>query len=489
VLRVPVTVFYVLLFFSISSNRADAQVCQNLEEKVLCHTQNLVTDKNRQHFRNLGQQIPFLNKDRNLGLCQLGIQKQSEKVGKKEIIKTEASKLAPLLQKLDSIRESRSFIEKSETGEIDKLERILKKSSLLSYSSSTQLEDLTQQIQKEKVWNPNQLSGEIENKLTSLSSSLGQNNFPDDVLNEMSFAKNLNQECSANSSIIRFLKDSAQNDTPRFYHFKKALAGEFKMTEVEPAFEKCRKKVSPLSACQLSKEEKIKNLEVEFSEQVCVLKELFPRVGSQLNPVSLEIPSIAGDLVTEGPGERPTEKEAKSKEFKFNIACKEDFSLGGIARMAAGAGASFVSHELSHEAVATITGTDLKWNMQNGTWKCQDCSEYIRPIAIAGLASHSISSEYIVQNPSKDSQFQKGWLFFNVYNTSAYFIRDWMARAGKLKESGFSTGAIDKSGAGDLRAFTKKESYLLGAAMIGHQLFSAYRYVKDRQDYQCKKEW
>ena len=97
--------------------------------------------------------------------------------------------------------------------------------------------------------------------------------------------------------------------------------------------------------------------------------------------------------------------------------------------------------------------------------------------------------QYIVQNQSDDSQFQKGWLFFNFYNTANYFYKDWSGRAGKNAGTGYAGAAISKKGAGDLQAFSNKESYTIGALMLGQQLFSGYRYLQNRQNYQCKKEW
>lgn len=465
-----------------------AQDCQQIEDRALCKTKKSATDLSIEKIQSFAQEINYEVGDKKSLLCKMGLQNENEDLI--ELAKWEATRLATHLQKLDAVRESRKLVPESENKEVDQLERIIKNSSLLSYSK--EMESISSEIISEKVWNPNQLTPGMNQKLKVAQGKLKQYQFPKEVLKEMSFAKNVPPRCFANNSVLKMLSDSAKENSPRSYHFKKSLLQEFSSSVVLKAYQKCdspKEQKSQKPVCQISAEEKMKRTEAEYAEQVCVLKELMPQTGSQLNNVSLDIQSVSGDLVTQGRGDRPTEAEAKSKNFRWNIVCPEDLSIGGLARGAAGAGASFLTHELAHEAVSRVTGEELEWNIKTGAWKCKNCKDHIKPIAMAGFLSHSVGSEYIVQNQSHDSQFQKGWLFFNVFNTTAYFAKDWLARAGKVEGGSYMTGAVDRSGAGDLRAFTKKESYIMGTAMVGHQLFSAYRYVKNRQDYQCKKDW
>ncbi len=486
-----IRVFFAFIFLALILPRTSvAQDCLQFEDRALCKTKNPANDSSIEKIRSLTQEINFEIADKNALLCKIGMKNDDGAEDLKELANWEASRLATHLQKLDALRESRKLVPGSETKEIERLEKIIKNSSLLSYSK--EMENLSTEIKREKVWNPNQFTAGMNQKLNVAERNLEKNQFPEEILKEMSFAKNTPSRCNTNNSVLKTLSDSAKESSPRSYHFKKSLLQEFSSPVVSKAFQKCdspEKQKSQKPLCQVSHAEKMNRTEAEYAEQVCVLKELMPQAGSQLNNVSLDIPSASGDLVTEGPGDRPTEEEAKSKKFRWNIVCPEDLSIGGIARGAAGAGASFLTHELAHETVSRVTGEKLDWNPKRGTWRCTNCQNNLKPIAMAGLASHAVSSEYIVQNQSHDSQFQKGWLFYNVFNTTAYFAKDWMARAGRVQGESYASGRVDKSGAGDLRAFTKKESYIMGTAMIGHQLFSAYRYVKNRQDYQCKKQW
>lgn len=446
-----------------------------LEYEVLpCDRSSATGTKTIKDMSKFAKDITHFSTDKKELKCQLGLKDESEL---KDFVRTEISRLAPQIQKLQTLRNKKS--NSAETlAEIDRMENVLKKSSFLSYT--TELGLVTELIKNEKVWNPNRLSKEMDRKVSDAAKSLKHHDFPEILFKEMSYNQKNIENCA-------FVRPSMKS--PRAYHFYKILLQNYSGVAVAEAAKQCASSNSSAESCAAPKSERIKTLETEIAEQVCLLKVLSPVVGAQIETVSLEIPSVAGELVTNGPGLRPTEAEAKSKDFRLNVLCPEDLSIGGLVRGALGAGASFATHELSHEGASRVVGKKLKWNTSNGTWSCNDCSDQIKPIAIAGMLSHNVSSELLVRNQTNDSQFQKGWLFFNIFNTSSYFVRDWMARSGKLTKSGFATGTVDKKGAGDLRAFSKNESYLLGALMIGHQVYSGYRYLDNRQDYQCKKDF
>ncbi len=448
--------------------------CSIAKEVLPCDQSAKFLKNTTLQLSSFSSEVTYVSGNKKKLLCNLGLKSE---ISFKDLVQNEVSRLAPQLQKLQELRETKNYSE-ANLAEVDRIEMVLKRSSLFAYTSV--LDSIANQIKKERVWNPNRLSQEIEKKLTQAVTSLKKNNFPDVLLKEMSLNQNKLEECGFTASA---------KYSPRSYHFNKILRQNYPAPSVLEASKKCIPAYAQAELCQASSADKIKVIETEVSEQVCLLKELSPTIAPELQDVKLQIPSIAGDLVTSGPGIRPTEEEAKSKNFRLNVLCPEDVSLGGLARGAMGAAASFATHELSHEGVSRVVGQKLEWDIAKGTWSCNNCSGQIKPIAIAGLLSHSVGSEAIVQNQSNDSQFQKGWLFFNMFNTSSYFIRDWMARSGKTSKSSWAAGTIDSKGAGDLRAFSKKESYLMGSLMIAHQLYSGYRYLKKRQDYQCKKEW
>ncbi|MBC7743380.1 MAG: hypothetical protein H7061_14375 [Bdellovibrionaceae bacterium] len=467
-------VFQLIGFVRANTIPDSVKECRLEYEALPCDRSATIETKALRDLNKFSKDVAYASKDKKKLSCQLDIKTETDL---KDFVQIEISRLAPQIQKLQKLRNENSRTA-SEVSEIDRIEIILKRSSLLSYSS--ELESIADQIKQEKIWNPNRLSKEIEKKSIKVSKSLKLNGFPEVLFKEMSYNQKNIENCD--------LAGSA-NNSARSYHFFKILLQNFSANSVVEAAKKCPYQKSTGEVCTATKVDRIKILESEISEQVCFLKELSPNIGAQIEKVSLEIPSVAGELVTNGNGPRPSEEEAKSKDFRLNVLCAEDLSLGGLARGAIGAGASFATHELSHEVVSRAVGKKLEWNTSSGTWQCNNCNDQIKPIAIAGLVSHNISSEVIVRNQDNDSQLQKGWLLFNIYSTSSYFIRDWLARSGKIGGSGYATGTVDKNGAGDLRAFSKKESYILGSLMIGHQLYSGYRYLNNRQDYQCKKNW
>ncbi|MBC7372240.1 MAG: hypothetical protein H7326_11780 [Bdellovibrionaceae bacterium] len=474
---------FLFIFFAGAAS-AQANECAQVEDQILCRSGAPTPVSNRSQLRELSQELSFSSEQRPELLCRMGI--ANSKKDLKEVVNFEASRLAPLLQKIQSVRESRKLANGRDSSELDKLERTIKKTSLLSYSD--QSDETSAILQKDGIWNPNKLTPPLKKQVQSTTADLESRSFPDTLLREIAFAQNVPENCSRDNSKLAYLKSSAKSDSPQMYHFKKTLLQDSSLVEVQGAVQACSPaKENIPKICTLSAEEKRQTAEQEYNAQVCALKKIFPVAAAALGKLSLEIPSVGGDLVTEGLGEKPTIEEAKSKNFQWNFLCPEDLSAGGILRGIAGFGASLLTHEVSHEVAGKVSGNDLKWNMNSGTWSCQNCSEHIKPIAMAGLLSHSVGSEVIVNTQSNDSQFQKGWLFSNVLNTSGYFVKDWLARAGKVKGQGYATGVADTKGSGDLRAFSNKESYLLGTAMIGHQLYSGYRYLKNRQDYQCKK--
>lgn len=463
-----------------------AQDCSVIESKVLCRNISDGKDKEIQQLVQLNKQMKFDTADKTNLLCKAGLDSSNEQL--RQVMEWELKKIAPLLQKVQEIRSNQNAQNGINLTELDKLERLIKSASLFSYSAKSTA--LLADVKSAQVWNPNSIPVRFADQLTAVSDELNTKQFSDNLTEEMSYALNLPLQCVISNSNLNYLNASAKKDSPQTYHFKKSLLAEWPHSKITPVFDRCLKQPVEVGRCKHSNADKIKDLELENKSHLCVIKELFPSLATQLTATSLEIPSIGGTLVTEGAGNRPTVAEAKSKDFKLNVACPEDFTVGGMLRMAAGAGASFLTHEVSHEAVSKVTGKELEWNLQKGTWTCTDCEGKIRPIAIAGLASHSLSSEYLVNNQGNDSQFQKGWMFFNIFNTTQYFVKDWLARSGKLKsQPGYAGAAVSTKGAGDLRAFSTKQSYLLGTLMIGHQLYTGYRYLKNRQEYQCKKEW
>ncbi|OFZ31522.1 MAG: hypothetical protein A2622_02765 [Bdellovibrionales bacterium RIFCSPHIGHO2_01_FULL_40_29] len=470
----------VILYFSLNVVRA--QTCDQIKSKLFCEDSTaLIQNKSMTDL----SEIRFIQDFNQSGIekkCQVGA---SNDVELEQQLKWEASRIAPLLQKLQSIKEARK-IKKSSTGDIDKVEKMILRSSF--FNSSQHLEKMTQQIKSKTVWTPRDMGQPINALLIDIKSEYKSSQYIQNANKDLYFSSRVPSVCLAQDPKMKLLKVSGDRDSWRSYQFKKAILDEVSAVRAAEIFKKCL--APPANSTQLCANDsvqKMKMIEKEIEGQICAVKELYPTVGSQLNSVSLEIPSAAGDLVTEGPGDRPTVAEAKSDRFKWNVICPEDLSLGGLARGMLGAASGFATHELSHEVTGRVLGKKLEWDKKSGTWTCRNCSEQIKPIAMAGLLSHNVSSEIIVNNQDNDSQFQKGWLFFNFINTATYFGKDWLARSGKVSGSGYATGTADKKGAGDLRAFSNKESYVLGALMIGHQLFSGYRYLKNRQNYQCKE--
>lgn len=460
------------LVLLIVTHSAFADICPTLETRPLCFETMLSKDQN---FSNQLQKQIFNTQD----TCRLG---PSKKFNASLQIEIEASRLAPILQKLELLKQSDG---KSES--VKKIEKLFKDSSIIMMSSSAQqnFEKLTDA----PVWNPNDLNIKTQSLIRDLNFEAQSKNWASKMNASMNQMALMASSCSASNPKLAFLKSSAQQDSFRVHQFKRALSDTFSAEQISRAFQSCAPPVKKQNPCSTKPEVQKSIAEAETNLKICVTRKLFPDVGAELSDINMSLPSAYGDLITNSLSDAPTEAEAKSKKFKFNFICPEDVSLGGLARGAAGAGASFLTHELSHQGVASLLGEKMTWNLKNGTWTCHNCDKNIKPIALAGLVSHNISSEYLVRNQDNDSQFQKGWLLFNIGNTITYFGKDWLARAGKIKGSSYASGTVDHKGAGDLRAFSNKQSYLLGAAMIGHQLFTGYRYLKNRQDYDCKTEW
>lgn len=481
----PTTLTILISFHLLTPAKAESvSDCQTFTDKILCTSSSteLVDRKPIKPIETLQEHInqePLPSQD-------LVCDKDST-----EIIQFETSRLAPMLHKLEALKKARMQNKESDLTDIEKLQKVIEASSLLSFAEPSA--QLFEQLRKESIWNVQRPSPAVIEKNKLVQADLVQQNFPDAIFRAMNSAKKVPPKCLNSMGPIKILSKLAEKGSARKYHFAKALLREYPLAAVSKSFVKCNfektSKASKHDFCKMEQEEKISTLEKEFNEQICVLKELSPAAGGQLNKLSLKIPSAMGDLVTDGPGIRPSAEDAQSKDFRLNVLCPEDVSMGGLVRGALGGIASFLTHEASHEAVGRAMGKKLEWNSKTGTWVCYDCNDQIKPIAVAGLLSHNLSSEYIVQNQSDDSQFQKGWLFFNFYNTAQYFYSDWTGRAGKSSRANYAGATINKKGAGDLQAFSKKESYTLGALMLGHQLFSGYRYLQNRQNYECKKNW
>ncbi|MEZ0391676.1 MAG: hypothetical protein ACAH59_05640 [Pseudobdellovibrionaceae bacterium] len=473
-----------LFFISLIPWQARSEDCSLSEKQIVCPEIKSAPVKNQKDLGELGKILPLKLKVEKKSLCDLGVQSKETKFD--DFVQIETTRQAQWLQKIQALREGRRLAGIQEISDLDQLEKILKDSSLLS-----DLEDskaLTHAVQKETLWHPKQIPSPIKNEMGLISQGLKQKEFPKDISSEMNEASRISQACQKASLPLQLLFDSSKSDSPRTYHFKKTLLAQMRASEVKKAIDSCPLKTQDQS-CKMKAAKQTRHFEDEFEFQLCTLRHLFPNTASELNPIRLEIPSAAGDLVTEGPGERPTEAEAKSDRFRWNVACPEDFTAGGLLRMAAGGVGSFLTHELSHEAVARVQGEKLDWDSKTGTWRSHTTPNKHRAIAIAGLASHSVGSEVIAQNFSPDSQFQKGWLFWNMFNTVSYFGKDWAGKNGAKGSRSYASGGMDSRGSGDLRAFSKKESYVMGTLMGAHQLYTGYRYLQSRQNYQCKKEW
>lgn len=136
-------------------------------------------------------------------------------------------------------------------------------------------------------------------------------------------------------------------------------------------------------------------------------------------------------------------------------------------KFTAGVGSGYVIHELSHQAVADFTHTDLQWKDYFGNrWEISNntAREKRAIIAGAGLASQIMSTEIILNSQiEKSNEYVLGILAFNIVNALMYPILD--------------QNDTSKIGNGDVEMMDKAglDRDYVTAFLVIHSLYSIYR--------------
>lgn len=136
-------------------------------------------------------------------------------------------------------------------------------------------------------------------------------------------------------------------------------------------------------------------------------------------------------------------------------------------KFAAGIGGGYIIHELSHQAMADLTHTNLKWDNGFGNnWTIPKDTNKKQRVFIggAGLASQIISTEIILNTKIKKSnEYVLGILTFNILNAVLYPILDERDNS----EIGFGdVEMMDKAGL---------DKDYVTAFIVAHSLYSIYR--------------
>ncbi len=158
-------------------------------------------------------------------------------------------------------------------------------------------------------------------------------------------------------------------------------------------------------------------------------------------------------------------------------------SILSILKFSAGIAASMAVHEGAHALTAGVTNTRMDWRL--GTYnQILGYSEYSRnsndalAINSAGLIVQAISTEVILRSSKidKNSDFTRGLLAYNIFNTFSYVLDYYIIRRTNQRNGIYYQGDLE-----GIKKFSNATTVnLFALALTAVSIFQGYRFLKSQ---------